>query len=292
MILMQNIPDNFGAIDKPYSEYKNAKVVILPVPFEGTVTYGKGTGKGPRAIIEASKNMELWNEELNKNTFEIGIHTMPELELSKDPKQTIDSIYEKVKKLLEDEKFIVMLGGEHSITQGLVKAVSEKFKNLSVLQIDAHSDLREEYDFTKYSHACVMKRIWDMKIPVVQVGIRSTSEEEQETLKKNGKNIFFAKDIVNSKTDKWADDVAARLTPNVFITIDVDGFDPSIMPSTGTPEPGGLQWYPVLKLLRKIAEKKRVVGFDVVELAPNPQNHAPDFLCAKLVYKLIGYVFN
>jgi agmatinase len=286
------VPDNFGAIDKPYSEYKNAKVVVLPVPFEGTVTYGKGTGKGPKAIIEASKNMELWDEELNKNTFHIGIHTLPELKISGDPKKTIDMIYSNSKKLLQDKKFIVMLGGEHSITPGLVKAMKEEFSGLSVLQIDAHSDLREEYDFIKYSHACAMKRIHDMKIPIVQIGIRSTSEEEQETFRKNQKNIFLAKDIAESKSDRWMDDIVSKLTENVFITIDVDGLDPSIMPSTGTPEPGGLQWYSTLKLLKKVAEKKNVVGFDMVELAPIKGLPAPDFLCAKLVYKLIGYSFR
>ncbi|MBI5061748.1 MAG: agmatinase [Candidatus Aenigmarchaeota archaeon] len=287
-----NIPDNFGAIDKPYSEYNNAKVAVLPVPFEGTVTYGKGTARGPKAIIEASKNMELFDEELNKNTFEIGIHTLPALKVSDDPKKTIESLYNKAKQLLDEKKFIVMLGGEHSVTQGIIKALKKKYHDLSVLQIDAHSDLREEYDLTKYSHACVMKRVLDLDVKVVQVGIRSTSEEEQATFRKNRKNIFLARDVATAKTDAWMDDVISRLSKNVFITIDVDGFDPSIMQSTGTPEPGGLQWYPVLKLLRKVAAKRNVVGFDVVELAPIKGMSAPDFLCAKLVYKLIGYVFE
>jgi agmatinase len=295
---MKTISDNFGAIDAPYSEYKNAKIVVLPVPFEGTVSYGKGTSRGPSAIIEASKNMELWDEELEKNTFKIGIHTLPELKtpISKysndNAKKTIDAVYEKTKKLLGDKKFIVMLGGEHSITQGMVKAVSEKFRNLSVLQIDAHSDLREEYDFTKYSHACAMKRIYDMKLRVVQVGIRSSAEEEQETFRKNRGNIFLAKNIVNQTNEKWMDSIVDCLSRNVFITIDVDGFDPSIMPSTGTPEPGGLQWYPTLALLKKVAQKKKIVGFDVVELAPIKNLSAPDFLCAKLIYRLLGYVFE
>ncbi len=287
MIIM-DISDTFGAIEKPHSDYKNARVAILPVPFEGTVTYGKGTAKGPRAIIEASKNMELWDEELNRNIFEIGMHTLPEMKMPDNPEQAIGMVYKKAAKLLDDKKFTVMLGGEHSITPGMAKALKERYR-FSVLQIDAHSDLRDEYDFTKHSHACAMKRIMDMKIPVVQVGIRSTSEEERGCFRKNRKNIFMAKDLENTKSDKWMDDVASKLGKNVFITIDVDGFDPSIMPATGTPEPGGLQWYPVLKLLKKVAGKKRIIGFDVVELAPIKGMHGPDFLCAKLVYKLIGY---
>ncbi|MBI5148769.1 agmatinase [Candidatus Pacearchaeota archaeon] len=282
--------ENFGAIESPFDEYEKAKVVVLQAPFEGTVSYGKGTSKGPRAIIEASKNMELYDEELEKNTFEVGIHTLPELQIKdKKVEEAIDEVYQKAQQLLSKGKFIVMLGGEHSITPALVKAYKEKFPDISVLQIDAHSDLRDEHDFTKFSHACAMKRVLDLGVNIVQVGIRSTSEEEKESFQKNRENIFMAKDLVGWT---WINEVISRLGENVFITIDVDGLDPRIMPSTGTPEPGGLGWYKTIQLLKRVAKEKKVVGFDVVELAPIQGLHAPDFLAAKLVYKLIGYAFS
>lgn len=286
---MENILDNYAALPEKFSNYNKSKVVILPVPYEGTVTYGKGASKGSKAIIEASKNMELYDIELGKEICETGIHTLKELKCEKQPEKVIEQIYTESKKLISDNKFIVMLGGEHSITTGLVKAHKEKVNNLSVLQIDAHSDLRQSYDGSIYSHACVMRRIFDMKIPFVQVGIRSQDIEEAEFIKKNNLKLFYAKDIHNN--DNWIKEAISRLTENVYITIDLDGLDPSIMSSTGTPEPGGLLWYQTLKFLREVAKEKNVVGFDVVELSPVKGNYAPDFLAAKLIYKLIGYVF-
>ena len=276
--------NNFADAEPEYSDYEKSKVVVLPVAFEGTVSYGKGTSSGPKAIIEASKNFEWFDE--GRNIAYVGINTAPEIN-EKKVEKVLEKIYSVSKKFIADGKFVVMLGGEHSITPGLVKAYKEKFPDLSVLQIDAHSDLRDEYEFEKNSHACAMKRVMDLGIKVVQVGIRSTSEEEKETFDRNRKNIFLAKDIYDN--DRWIDEAVSRLSKNVFVTIDVDGFDSSIMPATGTPEPGGLQWYQVLKLMQKLAERKKVVGFDVVELAPIKGMHAPDYLCAKLVYKLIGY---
>lgn len=278
--------NNFADAEPEFSDYKKSKVVVLPVAFEGTVSYGKGTSRGPRAIIEASKNLEWWED--GKNIAYVGINTAPEIR-EKKVSSVLEKIYSVSKKFISDGKFVVMLGGEHSITPGLVKAYNEKFSDLSVLQIDAHSDLREEYEFEKNSHACAMKRVMDLGVKVVQVGIRSTSEEELESFNKNRANIFTATEINRKNNESWVDDVVAKLTDNVFVTIDVDGLDTGIMPSTGTPEPGGLGWYQVLNLMKKISERKKVVGFDVVELAPIAGMHAPDFMCAKLVYKLIGY---
>ncbi len=281
------LQQNFGGLPKEYSEYRKAAFVVLPVPYEGTLSYRGGAREGPHAIIRASMNMELYDEELKSSLFEKGIHTLPEIEPDfSSPEKMADRVYETVRGLVKDGKKVVVLGGEHSVSLGAVKALKEKFPKLSVLQIDAHSDLRGSWENTKFSHACVMKRITEL-CPAVQVGIRSVSEEEEEDIKKQGRRIFWAKDIAG-KTD-WIKRAVAQLTDDVYITVDLDGLDPSIMPATGTPEPGGLMWYETLNLLRNVCEKKNVVGFDVVELSPIPGNIAPDFLAARLAYKLIGY---
>lgn len=310
---MTKWPDNFGAIDPPYDDYKKAKVIILPVPYDKTRTWFVGgswkdmdASKGPRAIIIASRNMELYDIETDSEAYINGIHTLPELKIVEDPKETINLIEKESKKHLEKNKFIVMLGGEHSITTGLVKAYKEKFPNMSVLQFDAHSDLREEFNGTTYSHAAVMSRVREI-CPAVQIGIRSMDKEEAEKIKllnesekglgksetsqKQGQyNIFYAQDM--HQNDDWMNQAIKKLTDDVFITIDLDGLDPSIMPSTGTPEPGGLQWYQTLKFFKKLFKEKNIIGFDVVELAPNSNNVAPDFLAAKLIYKLLSYKFS
>jgi agmatinase len=278
--------NNFSGLEGEFSDYNKSKAVILPVPYEGTVTYGKGAAKGPSAIIEASKNMEKYDIELDKHTYKVGIHTLKPIEAShKDPQSIVNEVHKASKKIVADNKFVVMLGGEHSITTGLVKAYKEKFNDLSVLQIDAHSDLRDNYKGTKYNHGCVMSRVREI-CPITQVGIRSQEINEEKIDKKR---IFFAKDIHNN--DQWMDKAISQLSSNVYITIDLDGLDPSIMPSTGTPEPGGLLWYQTIRFLKKLAKQKNIVGFDVVELAPIKELHAPDFLAAKLIYKLIGYKF-
>ncbi len=241
------------------------------------------TSKGPSALIKASMNMELYDIETEKEVYREGICTLKKLKTEKNAKGMVKDVYTKVNSLINEGKFVVMLGGEHCITTGAVKAHSEKFKNLSVLQIDAHADLEDSFEGGgKYSHASVMARVKEI-CPIVQVGIRSVER------KINGENIFFAKDLFEN--DLWMDKVVSQLKEEVYITIDLDGLDPSIMPAVGTPEPGGLQWYQTLKLLKKIVESKKVVGFDVVELAPLPHNIAPDFLAAKLVYKLLSYIF-
>jgi len=282
-----DIPDNFLGLEEEYPSYEDAKVVVLSVPYEGTVSYGKGTSKGPKAIIKASEQVELYDKEIGKNVSDIGIYTLGEVKAEETPEEMVEIVYGAVKKELAAGKFVVMLGGEHSVSSGAIRAFKEKFSNLSVLQIDAHSDLRDEYEGSKFNHACIMRRVFDMKIPFVQVGIRSFCDEEADFIKRNNLKIFYADEIHDN--DKWIDEAVSRLSENVFITIDLDGLDPSIMPATGTPEPGGLDWYTSLKLLKKIAKTKNIVGFDVVELAPIDNLHFPDFIAAKLTYKLIGY---
>jgi agmatinase len=289
-----NLPVNFGGIEEEeFSSFENARILVLPVAYEGTVSYGTGTGEGAMAIVEASRNMELYEEETDAEVYRIGIHTLDVHESRDTPEEMMDSLYERTKKILESDKFLCMLGGEHSISAPVIKAHAEKYHNLSVLQIDAHADLRDEYDGTKYSHASIMARVVkDMRIPSVQVGIRSISADEARSLDEGlPTKIFWAKDIWNNLD--WIDEAVDSLTENVYLTIDIDGLDPSIVPLTGTPEPGGLGWYQTLVLIRKLAEKKRVVGMDLVEFSKvETENNAPVFLCAKLVYKSLAYIFR
>jgi agmatinase len=287
------LPMNFGGIDESqYSDLDTAKILILPVSYEGTVSYGTGTGAGAMAIIDASRNMELYEEETDAEVYRLGIHTLPEFTPRETPRSMMDDLYGYSKKLLELDKFICMLGGEHSVSAPIIKAHNEKYENLSVLQIDAHADLRDEYDGTPHSHASIMARVVkDLRIPSVQVGIRSISGDEARSLKGDlPTTIYWARDIVG-RTD-WIDEAVDRLTDNVYLTIDIDGLDPSIVPTTGTPEPGGLGWYETLTLIRKLAEKKRVVGMDLVEYSYNEHYDSPAFLCSKLVYKSLAYIFR
>jgi len=287
------LPMNFGGIDESqYSDLDTAKILILPVSYEGTVSYGTGTGAGAMAIIDASRNMELYEEETDAEVYRLGIHTLPEFTPRETPRSMMDDLYGYSKKLLELDKFICMLGGEHSVSAPIIKAHNEKYENLSVLQIDAHADLRDEYDGTPHSHASIMARVVkDLRIPSVQVGIRSISGDEARSLKGDlPTTIYWARDIVG-RTD-WIDEAVDRLTDTVYLTIDIDGLDPSIVPTTGTPEPGGLGWYETLTLIRKLAEKKRVVGMDLVEYSYNEHYDSPAFLCSKLVYKSLAYIFR
>ena len=289
----ENLPMNFGGIDdERYSNFDTAEVLILPVSYEGTVSYGTGTGAGAMAIVDASRNMELYEEETDSEVYKVGIHTLPEFTARETPEVMMSELYGYTKKLLELNKFICMLGGEHSVSAPIIKAHNEKYDNLSVLQIDAHADLRDEYDGTPHSHASIMARVVkDLRIPSVQVGIRSISGDEARSLRDGlPTKIFWARDIAG-KTD-WIDDAVDSLTENVYLTIDIDGLDPSIVPTTGTPEPGGLGWYETLTLIRKLAEKKRVVGMDLVEYSYFENYDSPAFLCAKLVYKSLAYIFD
>jgi len=269
-------PFNFLGLDD--QNYGTAKVAIFPVPYNSTTYWKSGTKEGPQALIEASRHIELYDLETKKNLAETGVFTLPFLEPSKNsPKETMERIEGVVAQVLRDKKIPVMLGGEHSITFGAVSAFAKENKDFSVLQIDAHSDLRDEFEGTKFHHANVMKRVKDLGISITQVGIRSSSADDEF------ENVFFAPDLPIDK-------IISTLKKNVYLTFDLDGFDPSIMPSTGTPEPGGLGWYETLELIKEVARQRKIIGADVVELDPIPGLSAPDFLAAKLVYKIISYI--
>jgi agmatinase len=278
---------NYGYLSEEYSEADNSDIVIIPVAYDGTSTWVKGADKGPEAIIEASANMELYDIETDSEVYKYGIFTEKLIGGDISTVEMVEAVFDNVKYYLGKDKFTIVIGGEHSVNIGSVKAHAEKYDDLTILQLDAHTDLRDEYDGSKYNHACVMARAKET-CPIVQVGIRSMDISEKDSTYPS--RIFFAKDIHNN-TD-WIKKVICRLLDNVYITIDLDVFDPSIMPSTGTPEPGGLLWYDVLALLRNISDKKNIVGFDVVELCPDDRNKAPDFLAAKLIYKLLSYKFR
>jgi agmatinase len=287
------LPMNFGGIDdEQYSSFDAARILVWPVSYEGTVSYGTGTGDGAMAIVDASRNMELYEEETDAEVYKIGIHTLGEFPARPTPEMMMDELYNRSTELLGTGKFICMLGGEHSISAPVIRAHSEKYHDLSVLQIDAHADLRDTYDGTSHSHASIMARVVkDLRIPSVQVGIRSISADEARAVAAGlPTKIFWAKDIVG-RTD-WIDDAVDSLTDNVYLTIDIDGLDPSIVPTTGTPEPGGLGWYETLSLIRTLASKKHVVGMDLVEYSYFENYDSPAFLCAKLVYKSLAYIFS
>ena len=275
---------NFMGVKK--AKFDNARIIILPVPYEGTVTYGLGTGGGPRAIIEASSHVEFYDDELDFEPYTLGIHTLPEVsEDFKSPDEMFYHLKNMGVELAKSGKLLIMLGGEHSITPGMVAAFAEVYEGMSVLQLDAHADLRDAYNGSKYNHACATRRVMDY-CPAVQVGIRSLSLAEKRLIDRMNLPVFFMRNI---KGSDWMDEVIDRLTEKVYITIDLDVFDPSIMSSVGTPEPDGMLWDSVTTLLRKVSEKCDIVGFDMVELSPQTGNIAPDFLAAKLAYKLMGY---
>ncbi|MHC4068943.1 MAG: agmatinase [Planctomycetota bacterium] len=278
---------NFGNLPLKYASPANTKIVILPVPYDQTSTWIKGAQKGPKAIIEASANMELYDIETDSEIYKKGIFTDRPLAEKTSPENMVKAVEEKIKSYIEKGKFTVIIGGEHSVSIGSIKAHAQGYENITVLQLDAHADLRNQYNKSKYNHACVMARASEI-CPIVQVGIRSMDSSEKKIIKKE--NAFFAQDIHDN--NDWFDRAIAKLSQNVYITIDLDVFDPSIMPSTGTPEPGGLLWYHTLAFLKKVVHERNVIGFDVVELCPNETNKAPDFLAAKLIYTLLSYKFG
>jgi agmatinase len=278
---------NFGGI-YPECSLRDAKFVVIPVPYDLTSTYQSGSRRGPAAIIEASTNMELYDEELKKETYLAGIHTtLPVAIDARGPKNMVNIVRKKISRIVKLNKIPVMLGGEHSITLGAVQAVIEKYPELTVLQFDAHADLRDTYQGSPYSHACVARRISEI-CPLVQVGIRSMSKEEGEFLPQSKVKSYSADFVLEKKN--WAETVCNDLRGDVFITIDLDVFDPSIMPATGTPEPGGIYWKDILHLLKLVSASCNIRGFDVVELAPLPGVVAPDFMAAKLIYRTMGYI--
>jgi len=282
----RKIPDNFGGLASRFSGYRNSSITVLPVAFDRTSSWMKGSAKGPRAIIEASQHMELYDIETSSEVYLNGIHTAKELHARSSGKM-INAVHVNVDKYLTDNKFVVVLGGEHTVSLGSIKAHLSHFSNMSFLHLDAHADMRNSYEDNKLSHACVMARAKEITDNIVSVGIRSIDSSEQKNI--NEKNIFYAINILKSKN--WMKQVIRKLSKNVYITIDVDVFDPSIMPSTGTPEPGGLGWYDVLNLLETVSESRNITGFDVVELCPSA-NRAPDFLTAKLIYKILSLKFQ
>jgi agmatinase len=278
---------NFGGI-YPECSLRDAKFVVIPVPYDLTSTYQSGSRRGPAAIIEASTNMELYDEELKKETYLAGIHTtLPVAIDARGPKNMVNIVRRRISRIAKLDKIPVMLGGEHSVTLGAVQAMIEKYPELTVLQFDAHADLRDTYQGSPYNHACVARRISEI-CPLVQVGIRSMSKEEGDFLPQSKVKSYSADFVLEKKN--WAETVCKDLRGDVFITIDLDVFDPSIMPATGTPEPGGLYWKDILQLLKLVSASCNIRGFDVVELAPLPGIVAPDFIAAKLIYRTMGYI--
>lgn len=278
-------PYNFGGLSDEFFNYENAKIAVLPVPFDKTSSWIKGSQKGPKAIIEASMNMELYDLETDSEVYKNGIFTSTEI-LSNNSEDMIKSVYDRVKELIKDGKFVVSLGGEHTISLPAIQAHHENYNDISIINLDAHSDMRESYLDNIYSHACVMARVKEINDNIILIGIRSLDSSELDNINKN--NTFFAKDIFDS--EEWIGKAIEKLKQNVYISIDLDVFDPSVLPSTGTPEPGGLDWYTVTKFLKEICKNRNLIGFDVVELTP-AENKASDFLAAKLIYKLLSYKF-
>lgn len=283
---------NFGGIaEEEFSGFERSRIIVWPVSYEGTVSYGAGTGRGAQAIIDASRNMELYDEETDAEVYKLGIHTVKESPSIEPPEAMMQSLYARARELVESGKFVAMIGGEHSVSAPVIRAHAERYENLSVLQIDAHADLRDTYDGTPHSHASIMARVVkDMRIPAVQCGIRSISSEEARSLDRYPTRIFWAKDIVGRMD--WWDAAVDGLTENVYLTIDIDGLDPSLVAQTGTPEPGGLGWYETLGLIRTLARRKRVVGMDLTEYSYVEGQTASAFLCAKLIYKSLAFIFE
>ncbi len=276
----------FAGIEEEYCTYENASTLLCSVPFDGTSTWGKGADKAFPAFLEALENMELYDIETDSEVYKTGVHILPEITELATPESMVKAVYEQTQKMLASGKLLTFFGGEHSISIGVIKAFAEKYNNLTVVQLDAHADLRPDYEGTPYNHACALHEASQIA-NLIQVGIRSMDSGELPFL--NREQCYFAQDI-HQKTD-WIQRSLSQMTEQVYITIDLDVFDPSIMPSTGTPEPGGLDWYTVIGYLKEIFKNKEVIGFDIVELAPQEGVKAPNFLTAKLYYKMLSYKF-
>ncbi|MFY7670813.1 agmatinase [Tenacibaculum sp. MEBiC06402] len=277
---------NYAGIPDQYAKLENSKIVVIPVPYDGTSTWQKGADKGPEAFLDASENMELYDIETNSEVYKEGVYLADPVTEDSSPETMVEAVHQTTKKYINKNKFVTIIGGEHSVSIGTIRAFDECFNNLTVLQIDAHADLRKEYEGSTCNHACAMYEA-SLNTNLVQVGIRSMEKSEKNSM--NLDKVFFAHDM--AVNEDWMDDVLDQLTDNVFITFDLDALDPSIMPSTGTPEPGGLFWYETLEFLKMVFEQKNVVGFDLVELCPNDIDKSSDFLTAKLYYKMLSYKF-
>jgi N1-aminopropylagmatine ureohydrolase len=285
---MEIHPENFLGIGPPFTDLDRARAVLLPVPYDRTATYGKGTAKGPAALIAASCSLELYDEELGQDTYTLGIHTAPPESDNEDPPETmVKKVEAAVGRYLEMGKLVVTLGGEHSITAGSVAAHHRRHPRLTVVQLDAHADLRDEYEGSKNNHACVMRRIREMGIPTLSVGIRSLSREEADYLSRYPATLISGRQVAQGRD--WIQEALSAAGEEVYLTVDVDYFDPALVPGTGTPEPGGGDWYATLAFLDALSRKSRIVGFDIMELSPIPLQPASDFLAAKLLYRLLGY---
>lgn len=277
----------YAGIPEEYADFERAKVLLQSIPYDGTSSWGKGADKGYEAFAFASENMELYDIETDTEAYKVGVHVLPPITEDSTPEKVFETVYQETKKNLEHGKFLTIFGGEHSISIGVIKAYYEKYPDLTVLQIDAHADLRPEYLGTPYNHACA---VYDASknTNLIQVGIRSMDVSEKAHM--DMKKVYFAHQIMDN--DFWMEEAIKKMTDNVYITFDLDAFDSSLMPSTGTPEPGGMKWYQTLEFLRKVFNRKNVVGFDIVELLPNEIDPAPDFVAAKLYYKMLTYKFE
>lgn len=293
---MSDYPPFLGD-DRRAVDFAEARVCVLPVPYEGTVSYGGGAARGPSAILAASSQLEMYDEELDWRIDEAGIFTLPPVEPGDaDPETVMGRIHEAALPPLRAGKLLLTLGGEHSASYGAFTALREaRGRGFAILQIDAHADLRPSYRGSLHSHACIMARAHDLGLPFVQVGIRSISQGERAFLRREGleRNVFWAQSMAREPEEEWIGAVLERLEASgeeeIYITVDVDGLDPAVIPATGTPEPGGLDWYALLRLLRRVSEARRVVACDVMELAPLPGLRAPEFAAARLAYKMAGY---
>jgi len=282
-----NTNKTFAGIPDVYASSDKAKIVLIPVPYDGTSTWQKGADKGPKAFLEASENMELYDIETDSEVYKEGIYLADAITENSSPEAMVDAVHEITKKYIKKNKFVTIFGGEHSISIGTIRAFDECYNSLTVLHIDAHADLRESYEGSKCNHACAVYEA-SQTTNLVQVGIRSMDAIEKTVA--DDDKTFYAHEMVTD--DFWMGNVIDQMTDTVFITFDLDAFDPSIMPSTGTPEPGGLLWYETLDFLKKVFEEKNVVGFDIVELCPNESDKSSDFLAAKLYYKMLSYKFS
>ncbi|TSA38505.1 MAG: agmatinase [Porphyromonadaceae bacterium] len=276
---------NFGGIEEKYSSYGPAPVVILPVPYDATSTWIRGADRGPDAILEASANMELYDIQTNREVYLEGIHTADPVGLTGDPEIMVEEVQVSVASILNDQKFPVIIGGNHSVSIGAIRACAARYGNITVLQLDAHTDLRPEYEGSPLSHASIMARAAEVA-DIVQVGIRSMCTDELPFLQSG--RIFYAYDIAG-KND-WYESADRLLTGPVYITIDLDVFDPSVLPSTGTPEPGGLLYYEVYRFLDYVIRRHQIIALDVVELCPDSNEKSSDFLASKLIYQLISLI--
>lgn len=279
--------NTYAGIPQEYAALETAKIVLIPVPYDGTSTWQKGADKGPEAFLEASENMELYDIETQSEVYKNGIYLADAVTENSSPEKMVEAVHKVTKEYIKRNKFVTLFGGEHSISIGSIRAFNECFDNLTVLHIDAHADLRKEYDGSSCNHACAVYEA-SQTTNLVQVGIRSM--DVSETTVMDREKTFFAHEMAGD--DFWPDKVIEMLGENVFITFDLDALDPSIMPSTGTPEPGGLFWYETLDFLNRVFSERNVVGFDIVELCPDKNERSSDFLAAKLYYKMLAYKFS